>query len=96
MRAGFRMMGSVMGGTPTCSGEVSGCRISGGWASEGGPSGEGLSLLGLEATGAVGELLLGALVPSGFSESVRKVKAVVVRLLVDFSDLCPSQLFSLR
>lgn len=75
------MMGSVMGGTPTCSGEVSGCRISGGWASGGGPSGEGLSLLGLEATGDVGELLLGARVPSGFSESVRKVKAVVVRLL---------------
>lgn len=69
MRAGLRMMGSVMGGTPTCSGEVSGCRISGGWASGGGPSGEGLSLLGLEATGDVGELLLGARVPSGFSES---------------------------
>lgn len=96
MRAGFRMMGSVMGGTPTCSGEVSGCRISGGWASGGGPSGEGLSLLGLEATGDVGELLLGARVPSGFSESVKKVKAVVVRLLVDFSNLCPSQLLSLR
>lgn len=75
MRAGLRMMGSVMGGTPTCSGEVSGCRISGGWASGGGPSGEGL-----EATGDVGELLLGARVPSGFSESVREVKAVAVRL----------------
>lgn len=64
MRAGLRMMGSVMGGTPTCSGEVSGCRISGGWVSGGGPSGEGL-----EATGDVGELLLGVRVPSGFSES---------------------------
>lgn len=75
MRAGLRMMGSVMGGTPTCSGEVSGCRISGGWVSGGGPSGEGL-----EATGDVGELLLGVRVPSGFSESVREVKVVAVRL----------------
>lgn len=30
MRAGLRMMGRVMGGTPTCSGEAKGCRISGG------------------------------------------------------------------
>lgn len=69
MSAGLRMMGRVMGGTPTCSGEVKGCRISGGWASGGGPSGAGLSLLGLEATGDPGELLLGARVHSGFSES---------------------------
>lgn len=63
------MMGRVMGGTPTCSGEVKGCRISGGWASEGGPSGAGLSLLGLEAPGDPGELLLVARVLSSFSES---------------------------
>ena len=29
MSAGLRMMGRVMGGTPTCSGEAKGCRISG-------------------------------------------------------------------
>lgn len=29
MRAGFRMMGRDMGGTPTCSGEARGCRMSG-------------------------------------------------------------------
>lgn len=69
MSAGLRIMGRAMGGTPTCSGEVRGCRISGGWANGGGPSGEGLSLLGLEATGDPGELLLVARVPSGFSES---------------------------
>lgn len=74
MSAGLRMMGRVMGGTPTCSGEVRGCRISGGWASGGGPSGGGLSLLGLGATGDPGdpeELLLAARGASGFSESVR-------------------------
>lgn len=69
MSAGLRMMGRVMGGTPTCSGELKGCRISGGWASGGGPSGAGLSLLGLEAAGDPGELLLAALVLSGFSGS---------------------------
>lgn len=69
MSAGLRMMGRVMGGTPTCSGEVKGCRISGGWANGGGPSGAGLSLLGLEAAGDPGELLLAALVLSGFSGS---------------------------
>lgn len=71
MSAGLRMMGRVMGGTPTCSGEVRGCRISGGWASGGGPSGGGLSLLGLGATGDPEELLLAARGASGFSESVR-------------------------
>lgn len=30
MRAGLRMMGRVIGGTPTCRGEAKGCRISGG------------------------------------------------------------------
>lgn len=30
MRVGLRMMGRVMGGTFICSGEVKGCRISGG------------------------------------------------------------------
>ena len=29
MRAGLRMMGRVIGGTPTCSGEAKGCRING-------------------------------------------------------------------
>lgn len=31
IRAGFRMIGRDMGGTPTCSGEARGCRIRGGW-----------------------------------------------------------------
>lgn len=29
IRAGFRMIGRDIGGTPTCSGEARGCRISG-------------------------------------------------------------------
>lgn len=31
MRAGFRMIGKDMGGTPTCRGEARGCRMRGGW-----------------------------------------------------------------
>lgn len=31
MRAGFRMIGSDMGGTPTCKGDARGCRMSGDW-----------------------------------------------------------------
>jgi len=31
IRAGFRMIGRDMGGTPTCRGEARGCRISGDW-----------------------------------------------------------------
>lgn len=69
MSAGLRMMGRVMGGTPTCNGEDKGCRISGGWARGGGPSGVGLSLVGLEATGDPGLLLVVARELSGFSES---------------------------
>lgn len=69
MSAGLRMMGRVMGGTPTCSGEVKGCRISGGWDRGEDPSGLGLSLLGLEAAGDPGELLLVGRGLSGFSES---------------------------
>lgn len=90
MSAGLRIMGRVMGGTPTCSGEVKGCRISGGWARGGGPSGEGLSLLGLEATGDPGELLLVARVPSGFSESARKAKVLPSDLLVGTRQLSSS------
>lgn len=104
MSAGLRMMGRVMGGTPTCSGEVKGCRISGGWVSGGGPSWAGLSLLGLEAMGDPGELLLGARVLSGFSESVKRATVAVVRLLigmrqlssflVDLLNLCSSLVLS--
>lgn len=36
MRAGLRMMGRDMGGTPTCRGEARGCRMRGDW-----PMGEG-------------------------------------------------------
>lgn len=31
MRAGFKMIGRDMGGTPTCRGEARGCRIRGDW-----------------------------------------------------------------
>lgn len=31
MRAGFRMIGRDMGGTPTCRGEARGCRMRGDW-----------------------------------------------------------------
>lgn len=31
MRAGFKMIGKDMGGTPTCRGDARGCRMSGGW-----------------------------------------------------------------
>lgn len=31
MRAGFRMIGRGMGGTPTCRGEARGCRMRGDW-----------------------------------------------------------------
>jgi hypothetical protein len=80
--AGLRMMGRVMGGTPTCSGEAKGCRISGDWVRGGGPSGVGLRLLGLEATGDPGELLVVARRPSGFSKSVRKVRCLQSDLLL--------------
>lgn len=102
--AGFRMMGRVMGGTPTCSGEVRGCRISGGWVSGGGPSGAGLSRLGLEATGDPVELLLVVRLLSGFSEAERRAKVGVVKLsgwheaalkpLSGFTNLCSSLLLS--
>lgn len=36
MRAGLRMIGRDMGGTPTCRGEARGCRMRGDW-----PKGEG-------------------------------------------------------
>lgn len=31
MRAGFRIIGRDMGGTPTCRGEARGCRMRGDW-----------------------------------------------------------------
>lgn len=31
MRAGFSIIGRVMGGTPTCKGEARGCRMRGDW-----------------------------------------------------------------
>lgn len=31
MRAGFRMIGRDIGGTPTCRGEARGCRMRGDW-----------------------------------------------------------------
>lgn len=41
MRAGFKMIGRDMGGTPTCRGEARGCRMRVGWLSgEGARAGE--------------------------------------------------------
>lgn len=39
MRAGFRMIGRDMGGTPTCRGEARGCRMRGDWLKGEGPWG---------------------------------------------------------
>lgn len=36
MRAGFRMIGSDIGGTPTCRGEARGCKMRGDWLNGGG------------------------------------------------------------
>lgn len=37
MRAGFRMIGKDIGGTPTCRGEARGCRMRGDWLKGVGP-----------------------------------------------------------
>lgn len=56
MRAGFKMIGSVMGGTPTCSGEARGWSIRGDWVRVGGESGELLTGVGIgEVAGGTGE-----------------------------------------
>lgn len=49
IRAGLRMIGRVIGGTPTCRGEARGCRMSGGCAVVGGTSATGLALAGADA-----------------------------------------------
>lgn len=53
MRAGFRMIGRDIGGTPTCSGEARGCRMSGDWPRGGGDSG-GLIFTGVGIGGVEG------------------------------------------
>lgn len=53
MRAGFRMIGRVIGGTPTCKGEARGWRMSGDWLRAGGDSG-GLFLAGVGSGGVEG------------------------------------------
>lgn len=57
MRAGFRMIGRDIGGTPTCSGEARGCRMSGDWPRGGGDTG-GLIFVGVgigEVEGGTGD-----------------------------------------
>lgn len=49
IRAGLRMIGKVIGGTPTCRGDARGCRISGGCAVVGGMSVTGLVFVGADA-----------------------------------------------
>lgn len=70
MRAGFRIIGRVIGGTPTCKGEVRGWRIRGCCA-----IGGGTSFIELVFTGAVGVRLEG-LGPGteAFSESAKRRK----------------------
>lgn len=59
IRAGLRMIGRVIGGTPTCRGEARGCRISGGCAVVGGMSVTGLVFAGADAgKGGEAELLM--------------------------------------
>lgn len=53
MRAGFRMIGRDIGGTPTCSGEARGCRMSGDWLRGGGDTG-GLIFVGVGIGGVEG------------------------------------------
>lgn len=50
IRAGLRMMGRDMGGTPTCNGEARGCRMRGGWLSGEGP-GAGDAAIGTDVGG---------------------------------------------
>lgn len=54
MRAGLRMIGRDIGGTPTCSGEAKGWRIRGDWLSGDRDSEQfftGVSIAGVEGTG---------------------------------------------
>lgn len=70
IRAGFRMIGRDIGGTPTCSGEARGCRMSGGCAVEGGMSVTGLVFTdtGVEKEGDPGVPIMAG--PGTLSESV--------------------------
>lgn len=75
IRAGLRMIGRVIGGTPTCRGEARGCRMSGGCADVGGMSVTGLVFVGADA-GKGGEALMvgeaGAVVLSGSGKKKRQ------------------------
>lgn len=74
IRAGLRMIGRVIGGTPTCRGEVRGCRMSGGCAVVGGMSVTGLDLVEADG-GKEGEaevLMAGEAGAVGLSESGRR------------------------
>lgn len=55
MRAGFRMIGRDMGGTPTCRGEARGCRMRGDWLKGeepwAGDVANGTGMGGIEGTG---------------------------------------------
>lgn len=74
IRAGLRMIGRVIGGTPTCRGEARGCRMSGGCAVVGGMSVTGLDFVEADA-GKEGEaelLMVGEAGAVALSESGRR------------------------
>lgn len=74
IRAGLRMIGRVIGGTPTCRGEARGCRMSGGCAVVGGTSAAGLALVGADAVkgGEAEVLMLGDAGAVALSDSARR------------------------
>lgn len=75
IRAGLRMIGRVIGGTPTCRGEARGCRMSGGCAVVGGTSAAGLALVGADAVkgGEAEVLMLGDAGAVALSDSVAPI-----------------------
>lgn len=76
IRAGLRMIGRVIGGTPTCRGEARGCRMSGGCAVVGGMSVTGLAFVEADA-GKEGEaevLMVGEAGAVALSDSGRRTR----------------------
>lgn len=76
IRAGLRMIGRVIGGTPTCRGEARGCRMSGGCAVIGGMSVTGLAFVEADA-GKEGEaevLMVGEAGAVALSDSGRRTR----------------------
>lgn len=74
MRAGFRMIGRDMGGTPTCRGEARGCRMRGDWQRDGGDSGEAI-FTGLDIGGVEGGTGDDLSVPEEEKEKKEQIRA---------------------